>query len=362
MSEIDRFFFDSTTAETTSATTPTPPQEQEGEIAEITAKINRTIGEEELPKEKIMEQENSKDEEAQEKKSTSKEGEESSITPKKHIGSNHEVEDSVVELGKEPSTTEVAPQETEVFKSIAEYNKWIAERAAKRKQIRENGYKKYQQIMFKSGRNIVPVRLFFDTDPIGPPKIKESDEFAKRAILSSGLSDDKKVGEKLPVVDHSSQGQLKVTKEVNEADAHLINSGNTNVLAIDKGASVPTSESTTPTNATAVEKNSPPAVSEQPPSGIEDEDMSGSGLTPSGTSEIPEELFINDNTEIAPSTTSKQRLNVDNDGQAPPKSAVWIPDRSAVESVDSKETTSDKNSLSSSNPSAQLVSETAQIK
>lgn len=49
---------------------------------------------------------------------------------------------------------------------LADINKQIADRAARRQQIKQEGYKKYEQIVFKKGRNIVPVRLFFETDPV----------------------------------------------------------------------------------------------------------------------------------------------------------------------------------------------------
>ncbi|KAK6058884.1 hypothetical protein COOONC_03529, partial [Cooperia oncophora] len=111
-------------------------------------------------------------------------------------------------------------------------------KAAKRKQIRENGYKKYQQMMFKSGRNIVPVRLFFDTDPIGPPRKDTSEEFPKR--VTSPSPDDKKVTQRVPVVNvnnsiqKESKPQLKEVKELKRTEPRLLNSGNTNLEPVTK--------------------------------------------------------------------------------------------------------------------------------
>ncbi|WKX95261.1 hypothetical protein Q1695_012036 [Nippostrongylus brasiliensis] len=107
-----------------------------------------------------------------------------------------------------PSSTAAPTGEGDVFNTIAEYNRWIVEKAAKRKQIKEEGYKKYQQMMFKSGRNIVPVRLFFDTDPLLPPRFQ--DDFSKRSITPSVPTNKVVENEKTPLSgpDTNKQKQL----------------------------------------------------------------------------------------------------------------------------------------------------------
>ncbi|KAK6739087.1 hypothetical protein RB195_020891 [Necator americanus] len=72
--------------------------------------------------------------------------------------------DTVEELSTTTSSATTTASDSELLDPIAEYNRKIVELAKKRRQLKEQGYQKYKQIMFKSGRNIVPVRLFFDTD------------------------------------------------------------------------------------------------------------------------------------------------------------------------------------------------------
>ncbi|VDM52403.1 unnamed protein product [Angiostrongylus costaricensis] len=59
------------------------------------------------------------------------------------------------------------------------------QRAARRQQIKQEGYKKYEQIVFKKGRNIVPVRLFFETDPV---LLTAGTNHNESAITSAGSS------------------------------------------------------------------------------------------------------------------------------------------------------------------------------
>ncbi|VDK44273.1 unnamed protein product, partial [Cylicostephanus goldi] len=95
--------------------------------------------------------------------------------------------DTVIELG--PTSTVApsqAPSVTESLDPIAEYNRKIVELARRRRLLKEQGYKEYKKIMFKSGRNIVPVRLFFDTDP--HPEMLLEEPF-KRSITSPAETD-----------------------------------------------------------------------------------------------------------------------------------------------------------------------------
>ncbi|XGW07263.1 hypothetical protein V3C99_010448 [Haemonchus contortus] len=285
-----------------------------------------------------------------------------SVTSTKQIGTNRDVEDLVnaLESSKELPRAGTTPrtQESEVFNSIAEYNRWIAERAAKRKQIREDGYRKYQQIMFKSGRNIVPVGLFFDTDPIVPPRMEPTDEFAKRAITSSG-STDKKMVEKVPVIDEGvlkdQKTQLKGLKKINETETMHINSGNTNIepgsiaeKAVPVVASEPSPAFTTSTSTA----NHQVAQSEQLAEGTEEElseEAANSGLAPPSTRELQEELLFVDSNDTMSPPAPEEPSGVENDK----------PESGQSDFANAKQQV---NSIDGSVPSPAIVSETAKIK
>ncbi|KAK6012654.1 hypothetical protein OSTOST_22173, partial [Ostertagia ostertagi] len=295
-----------------------------------------------MSKEKSVEQVSSEAPKSQEKKklSTSEEKEGGSNAPAQRSGAIHEVDDSVVERAKEPSATEGAKQDSELFNSIAEYNKWIVE----------------------SGRNIVPVRLFFDTDPLGPPRKTLTDDFAKRSISSSGLTNDKKVAEKLPVVDDSSHQSLgaqgKEAKQVNEVEKLFINSGNTNME--------PTTVFSAEASTTAVPLKSPSPTSEQPKSEAEEnssDEMASSGMTPPMTSESQEELLFLDNHETTlPPTSTKPLYKAE---ITPPVSTIFVPNTSTSGKLSSDlvgDLVINNTSSTTSAPSSKLVSETAEIK
>ncbi|EYC40660.1 hypothetical protein Y032_0603g538 [Ancylostoma ceylanicum] len=197
--------------------------------------------------------------------------------------------DTVVE-----SDTTIAPSavvtNTEVVDPIAEYNRKIVELAKRRRMIKEEGYKKYKQIMFKSGRNIVPVRLFFDTDPALP--LQPEDSFKRSIKTPSETAKGSPVqGDKHNLVDAAVGGEKR--QEVQKVEISKPNPQleTRKALLVDSASFTPSAvnivETTTLLNADQVLLN---GQTESAP-----EDLAGSGLPPPTTSEstieVQEELL-----------------------------------------------------------------------
>ncbi|KAL6735542.1 hypothetical protein Aduo_005973 [Ancylostoma duodenale] len=226
------------------------------------------------------------------------------IEPAAHV---QESVDTVVE--SDTTTTPVASTtNAELQDPIAEYNRKIVELAKRRRMIKEEGYKKYKQIMFKSGRNIVPVRLFFDTDVALPP-LQPEDSF-KRSIKTSSeaVKDSQVQGDKQNLVDASVGRESK--GEVHKVEIPTPpkqQSETKKALLVDSASFTPSPvdivETTTILAADQILLN---GQTESAP-----EDIAGSGLPPPTTSEstieVQEEL-LSPQTQHAPEVVAVQRL------------------------------------------------------
>ncbi|KIH59426.1 hypothetical protein ANCDUO_10344 [Ancylostoma duodenale] len=226
------------------------------------------------------------------------------IEPAAHV---QESVDTVVE--SDTTTTPVASTtNAELQDPIAEYNRKIVELAKRRRMIKEEGYKKYKQIMFKSGRNIVPVRLFFDTDVALPP-LQPEDSF-KRSIKTSSeaVKDSQVQGDKQNLVDASVGRESK--GEVHKVEIPTPpkqQSETKKALLVDSASFTPSPvdivETTTILAADQILLN---GQTESAP-----EDIAGSGLPPPTTSEstieVQEEL-LSPQTQHAAEVVAVQRL------------------------------------------------------
>ncbi|RCN29088.1 hypothetical protein ANCCAN_25157 [Ancylostoma caninum] len=174
--------------------------------------------------------------------------------------------------------------------------------------IKEEGYKKYKQIMFKSGRNIVPVRLFFDTDAALPP-LQSEDSF-KRSIKtpSETVKDSQVQGDKQNLVDASVGTERK--EEVHKVETSIppkLQPETKKALLIDSASFIPRAidvvETTTLLSADQILLS---GQTEPAP-----EDIAGSGLPPPTTSESTieaQEELLSPQTQHAAEVVAVQKL------------------------------------------------------
>lgn len=144
-------------------------------------------------------------------------------------------------------------------------------------------------MLFQSGRNIVPVRLFFDTDPIIPPLKSRTDDFAaKRSIAGMSNSHEAKTVEqnaKVPIVDDNVNRDKVPAKGLNEPET-FINTGST-------GEKIAVSQPAQPVGA-------------EPRRNETESTEDGSGMpTTAANGEPPEELLVADKNETSTSASAE---------------------------------------------------------
>lgn len=165
-------------------------------------------------------------------------------------------------------------------------------------------------ICFQSGRNIVPVRLFFDTDPPLPP-LQVEDSFKRSVTAPSGSAKDSPVERnKLNIVDSTIAKEKKQEVHKVEISKQKLQPETKKALLVDSASFAPIAvniiETTTLLSGEQVLLN---GQTESAP-----EDVAGSGLPPpptisEGNSEVHEELLSQQTQHAAEVVTTERQIS-----------------------------------------------------